>query len=115
MSVSGDAILKLAKKAGKGWFSLLLSEKLHSGTYIPEYILRAIAFAADGLPVDAIKQMGLFRITDEHFDSKTLAKFSTTDELRSMLPEDFIDLYKEEAPEDDLSEFMRYVEEYQRG
>jgi len=115
LSVSGNAILKLAKAAGKGWFALLLSEKLHSDTFIPEYILRAIAFAADSVSKDAIKRMGLFRIADEYFDSKVHAKFPKIDKLKSMLPKDFIDLYKEKAPEDTLSEFMGYIEEYQRG
>ncbi len=113
LSVSGNAILKLAKKAGKGWFALLLSEKLHSDTFIPEYILRAIAFAADGLSVDAIKRMGLFRIADDFFDSKVHAKFPKIDKLKSMLPKDFNDLYKERAPEDTLSEFIGYIKEYQ--
>ena len=39
-------ILRLAKKVGKGWLALLISEKLVYNTYFPEYILRAIAFAS---------------------------------------------------------------------
>ncbi|MCK4784031.1 MAG: AAA family ATPase [Desulfobacteraceae bacterium] len=115
LSISGKAILKLAKKVGKGWFALLLSEKLHADTFIPQYILKAIAFATDRIPVDAIKRMGLFRIRDDFFDENLLKKFPKTDKLESMPPQEFIDLYVEKAPEDTLSEFMGYIEEYQRG
>ncbi|WP_161469059.1 AAA family ATPase [Pseudomonas syringae] len=48
LSVYGKEILRLAEKVGKGWFSLLLSEKVSSRTYIPPYILKAIAFSCGG-------------------------------------------------------------------
>lgn len=42
----GTGALKLANKKGKGWFALLLSEKLKYTTSIPEYVLKAIAHAS---------------------------------------------------------------------
>jgi len=115
LSIYGKAILKLAKKVGKGWFALLLSEKLHADTFIPQYILRAIAFATEDMSTDAIKRMGLFRIKNDYFNEDFLKKFPSIGKLKSMPPESFIDLYKEKAPEDTLSEFIGYIEEYQRG
>jgi len=113
LSVSGQAILKLAQKDGKGWFALLLSENLQADTYIPEYILRAIAFAADHVSHNAIKHMGLFRISK--FGQRNRRQFPTIEELKRMPPQDFIGLYREIVPEDDLSEFIGYLQEYGQG
>lgn len=43
----GREILRLANKEGKGWFALLLSEAVTSNTYIPRYIIHAIAHACN--------------------------------------------------------------------
>lgn len=43
----GREILRLANKEGKGWFALLLSEAVSSNTYIPKYIINAIAHACN--------------------------------------------------------------------
>lgn len=114
-SVFGKAILKLAKKVGKGWYALLLSEKLHADTFIPEYILRSIAFAADSVATDMIKRMGLFRIANEFFDDETRDQFPQMDKLKSMPAKKFIALYRKKTPEDNLSEFVGYLEEYRQG
>lgn len=45
LGVCGKEVLRLANKEGKGWFSLLLTEKLSSQSYIPKYIIEAVAFA----------------------------------------------------------------------
>lgn len=45
VEVYGKEVLRLADKVGKGWLSLLTSEKVSSQTYIPQYILEAIAFS----------------------------------------------------------------------
>lgn len=113
--VSGQAILTLANKVGKGWFALLLSEKLHADTFIPEYILRAVAFAADNVSADAIKRMGLFRIANEFFPNDALRQFPQIDELKRLPSQEFIGLYRQTAREDDLSEFVGYLDEYRVG
>ncbi|MEI6048823.1 MAG: AAA family ATPase [Bacteroidota bacterium] len=46
VEISGLEILRIADKYGKGWLALLVSEKLVYNTYIPDYILKAIAFAS---------------------------------------------------------------------
>lgn len=45
VGVCGREVLRLAKKEGKGWFALLLSEHLTYQSNIPQYILEAVAFA----------------------------------------------------------------------
>lgn len=46
IGVSGKEALRLANKKGKGWFALLLAEKMNYNTYIPDYIMKALAFSA---------------------------------------------------------------------
>ncbi|QKV64843.1 AAA family ATPase [Pseudomonas sp. 43A] len=48
IDIYGKEVLRLAEKVGKGWFSLLLAEKISSQVFIPPYILAAIAFACGG-------------------------------------------------------------------
>ncbi len=45
VSISGHRILKMANKVGKGWFAILLSEKIDFHTVVPSYILDAVVFA----------------------------------------------------------------------
>lgn len=111
LSISGQEILKLAKKVGKGWYALLLSEQVHADTFIPEYILRAIAFASGGMSVDIIKRMGLHRIENEYFNEEIRTQFPEIVTLKTMPPKEFIDFYRETAPEDSLSELVDYLEE----
>lgn len=40
----GARIVKMANKVGKGWFAVLLGEEIAFNTFIPDYILDAIAF-----------------------------------------------------------------------
>jgi putative ATP-dependent endonuclease of OLD family len=108
LTISGQEILRLAKKVGKGWLALLLSEQLNDQTFVPEYILRAVAFAAGGLSIDAIKRMGLFRIADNPF----IPPFPAAAELQKLPADEFNNLYKQTIPDDQLSTFISYLEEY---
>ncbi len=53
--VSGDPgaygirVLKMAAKQGKGWFAILLGKRVDHRVSIPEYVLKAIAFAHPNL------------------------------------------------------------------
>ncbi|MEE4679878.1 AAA family ATPase [Pseudomonas alliivorans] len=42
IAISGKRVLAMAKYAGKGWFAILLADKITEITNIPEYILEAI-------------------------------------------------------------------------
>ncbi len=110
LSISGRAILKLAEKAGKGWFALLLSQELRQNTAIPSYIREALAFAAGGVSVGAIKRIGLFRITSGQCDASARIEVPELDELQGLPPERFIGRYQEIAPNDELTEFVRCLE-----
>ena len=114
LSLAGMEILRLAEKVGKGWFALLLSEKLHADTFIPEYILRAVAFVADSPSAEAIKRIGLFRIAND-FSEESRSQLPTLDELKEMTAQEFVELYRRMLPGDDLSLFVGYLEEYRRA
>jgi putative ATP-dependent endonuclease of the OLD family len=107
--VSGLEILRLAKKVGKGWLALLVAENLDVNASIPEYILRAVAFAGESISPDVIKRMGLFRIENNVLLN---LRFANPDELPAFPAADFIDRYCHALPDDQLTHLMSYLEEY---
>jgi len=109
-SITGRAALSLATKAGKGWFALLLAENLSHQTYIPDYIVQAVAFAAEGLPKAALRRSGLFRLEKNPFD---LAEpFPDRKQLDAMAVDDFLELYREKAPNDVLTRVLDYQDQF---
>jgi len=46
VEIAGVEILRIADKYGKGWLALLLAEQCFYNTFIPNYILSAIAFSS---------------------------------------------------------------------
>ncbi len=97
----GKEILRLSGKLGKGWFALLLSERFISRTNIPDYILRAVAFASHAsVDESSLKQMGLFRATAEaKYEDDTLGNvLPSLAELERMSPSDFLSTFREAAP-----------------
>ncbi|MCO5238913.1 MAG: AAA family ATPase [Chitinophagaceae bacterium] len=49
VEIAGVEVLRLANKYGKGWLALLVADQLVYNTYIPDYIIEAIAFASSHL------------------------------------------------------------------
>lgn len=110
LSISGQAVLALANKHGKGWFALLLAEHITAQSYVPEYILRAIAFAIDGVPNAALVRSGIFRLQMNPFDLRDA--FPDIEQLERMKPNEFLALYRKSAPDDVLSALLAFKEEY---
>ncbi len=101
LAVSGQGILRLAKKYGKGWFALLVSEKLAFGTTaIPSYILRAVAASTLGISRSAIGRMAEYRVGGGGDLGAKSSSITETEELLS--------IYRENFPEDPLTQFMTY-------
>jgi putative ATP-dependent endonuclease of OLD family len=113
ISVAGKEILRLAKKMGKGWFALLLAEQVTVRTTIPDYILKALAFASqDIVKPETLKQMGLHRIFDKNAWEDLKNKFhETQDDLLKLPASAFITMYRGRAPDDALSHFCTYLDE----
>ncbi|MEW4108326.1 ATP-dependent nuclease [Bacillus thuringiensis] len=88
-TIVGKEALRLANKEGKGWFALLVSEKLSYETVIPEYILRAIAFTSKHIKDEHLIAMAKYRIKEMNIDLQVDINTMTLDELiELLLPED---------------------------
>jgi predicted ATP-dependent endonuclease of OLD family len=115
VQVSGTEILRLAEKCGKGWFALLLSEKLDSRTLIPDYILRAVAFACSQSISDLVlKRIVEFRLQTEAA-SDFVAAMPTEAELTALTPAEVVARYRTAAETDLLSRFCQYVAEFRQA
>jgi putative ATP-dependent endonuclease of OLD family len=114
LAVSGLEVLRLANKVGKGWFALLLSENLNARTVIPEYILKAIAFAcAESIKADTLKRIALFRCINAGLRGETSKKVPATNELEGLPAEEVIKFYTGAYENDQLSRFTQFVGEFQ--
>lgn len=111
---SGLEILRLANKVGKGWFALALADRLDEQTYFPDNILRAIAFACYPHVNDAtLKRIGLFRLKAQG-DAGALARaFTGIADFQNLVPADFVAALRAGAPNDQLTLFAQYIEEFQ--
>jgi putative ATP-dependent endonuclease of the OLD family len=110
VAISGKEILRLAEKFGKGWFAIMLSEKVDNLTVIPEYILEALAFTIPNLTTNILFSMAnyrLRRLKKLHFESdgndyKNLLKQFRTQET----VDDSMNFYFEVLPEDVLTKLV---------
>ena len=106
----GKEALRLAKKVGKGWFALLLAEELQHNTYFPKYILRAIAFSCHlSISESVMRQMVLYRLDA---DSDLAEKLRATANYNELSSKELIQQFRDEEPEDELTFFFNYIEEY---
>lgn len=109
--IYGKEILRLADKVGKGWLSLLTSEKVTSQTYVPNYILDAIAFSCGHkLAPKILYKMCCYRLSnpmpvleDKH---KPIQFFTDND----MDINACIDEFEKQCPDDDLSYLIRLLD-----
>lgn len=109
-AIYGKEVLRLAEKVGKGWFALLLAEKITNETYFPEYVLRAVAFASHLSVTDAaLRQMALFRMNK---DATLAAGLRGTEGYEDLSPEEFLDQYCDEETDDAFTLFRGYIQEY---
>ncbi|MBY6052777.1 AAA family ATPase [Cytobacillus firmus] len=71
----GRETLRLADKVvGKGWFALTLAEEITFETFIPEYIMEAIAFAAGHIGYKHFEKMAKYRI-EQYCDNDEISEF----------------------------------------
>lgn len=105
-------VLRLAKKEGKGWLALLVSEEISSLTIIPDYILKAIAFSLDpGLSDSVLKKICDYRLNnltlydEEKGKVRKYFKTNATDN-------DYIDYFISCLPEDDASKIINHFDGY---
>ena len=110
ISVSGPEIIRIANQFGKGWFALMIAEKVTHKTFFPSYIRKGLRFAAQHITLPQAKNMSIKLYTMLFVDP---FKDDTTDysEILRQLPainklDILIDLLKKLAPQDELTKFL---------
>ncbi|MBU2516289.1 MAG: AAA family ATPase [Proteobacteria bacterium] len=112
LAVSGKEVLRLAEKVGKGWFALMIAENVSSRTYIPDYILKALAFAcSDTIDDSTIRAMGLYRINKERMGDDFKPVFANISTLKKLPSDEFIKQYRHRLPDDQLTRLIKLLED----
>jgi predicted ATP-dependent endonuclease of OLD family len=115
VAVSGKEILRLAdEKFGKGWFAIMLSEHINHLTYIPDYIINAIAHTSQHISDKVLFEMAKYRLKTfmemahqgDEIDYNSLLQAASESEK----VEDRINIYKDNLPNDQLTKFINAVE-----
>lgn len=104
VDVYGREVLRLAKKEGKGWFALLLAEVVSSETYIPHYIMDAVAFACQNkLGESILMKMCMYRLNNPmpsfENDDKPIKFFKGNSSSKTACINEFLKV----CPDDDLT------------
>jgi len=110
VSVAGVEVLRLADKKGKGWLALVVADNLVYNTYIPDYILRAVAFASTHLNNATKAKTAKYRLRkigrskfDEYFETTKKTSFKGKDD------QEVIDEYVASFPNDQFTKFLWYL------
>ena len=64
-----DEVLNLAETMGKGWYATLLSSVIDEEVYIPEYLVKAIAFASQEVVNNGILRKMAIHVLQMYDDS----------------------------------------------
>ena len=90
----------------------MVAENVYSLTFIPDYILQALAFASSEIINNStLKSMGLYRIRKRKKDSEFKLVFEKIKRLKKLPPTEFIERYTESLPEDQLTKFINFIKE----
>ncbi len=112
VAVAGRQILQMAEYTGKGWFAVLLSDKIFFMTYIPQYILKSLKFILSDFPQSLIKSIMMYRLNcfikykDEDVDSLKDLLESIKNTKDSSLLSQLFDKYYEILPDDPLTKLI---------
>jgi predicted ATP-dependent endonuclease of OLD family len=110
VAVCGKEVLRLAEKFGKGWFAIMISGRIDNITVIPNYILRAIAFACPYISNSALATVAKYRLTKlnkRHFkEDKTDYKQLLKDFEAFNNTAESLQFYKENMKKDVLTQFI---------
>lgn len=110
VEVAGIEVLRIADKQGKGWLALLVAEQIVYNTYIPNYILKAIAFASSHINQSSKVKSILYRLNaimnNKNDGLQTEAKkFKTRGKSEEEILETFCDTFKD----DQLTKFLALI------
>jgi putative ATP-dependent endonuclease of OLD family len=115
LAVSGQEILRLAAKEGKGWFAVLLAEHLSPWTEIPNYILEAIAFACHrSINSQSLRRMAEYRVEKLVQSGREVARqLAVRARETNLTAEQYVAIYSAAFANDDLTKFCGYFGAYQ--
>lgn len=110
VDVAGVEVLRIADKKGKGWLALIVAEQLLYNTYIPDYILKAIAFASPHINTSSKVKSIIYRLNsinaNDHDDrQKEAKKFK----IRGKSEAEIIAEFSATFPDDQLTKFFSYL------
>ncbi len=101
IQTAGTEILRIAKAVGKGWFALLLADRIKSDVETPRYLLEALAFASrETVDLRTLRAMGAYRLEAKLAD-QSLLKLA---DHRLASDEEFVREYLKAFPIDLLSQ-----------
>lgn len=110
-----DSVLTVANGCGKGWYATILASLIDINVIIPQYMLKAIAFASQGVITDKLIGKIALHILNEYSDDEALQlkerirRTATKDEMQSI-----IDELSQQYPDNQLTTFISYCKEYEK-
>jgi putative ATP-dependent endonuclease of OLD family len=116
IAISGKEILRLANKYGKGWFSIMVSENIDHLTYLPDYVIKSLAFVFKGTNRQSLIPMALFRLRsliktpidgDKTDYGKLLTEFSAIVDREEALA-----FFIKKMPGDSLTTLLNHIKAY---
>jgi len=110
IEIAGVEILRIADKQGKGWLALLVAEQIVYNTYIPKYILKAIAFSSSHInlasKVKAIThRLKSIRGNEKDAQYEEAKKFI----VRGKTQQELLDTFIATFTEDQLTKFLSLI------
>lgn len=110
VEVAGVEVLRIADKQGKGWLALLVAEQIFYNTYIPTYILEAIAFASAHINQSSKVKAVIYRLNsiknNENDEMQGEAKKFKT---RGKSEEEILKTFCDTFIEDQLTKFLALI------
>jgi len=110
VEIAGVEVLRIAGKHGKGWLALLVAEQLVYNTFIPKYILEAIAFAAAHINISSKAKAVLHRIKhiQEH-DGNSLQEKAKDFDVKDKSHEEIVSAFIADFKNDQLTTFLAFL------
>jgi putative ATP-dependent endonuclease of the OLD family len=107
VEVAGVEVLRIADKEGKGWLALLVAEQLVYNSYIPDYILKAIAFSSAHINLSSKVKAVMHRLKSICGNDKdTSFEATKTFVVKDKTQQELLDTFIAEFKGDQLTRFL---------
>lgn len=110
VEVAGVEVLRIADKQGKGWLALLLAEQILYNTYIPKYILKAIAFSSSHINLASKAKAISHRLKSIRSNSKDAQHEEAKKFIvKGKTQQEILDTFTATFTEDQLTKFLSLI------